>query len=115
MALLLSDENFRLPVMRVLRALGHDVVTVQDAGLDNQGLADSAILAEATAQNRIVLTHDRDYIYLHAASTSHAGIVFRKNDSDTVRLAQRIDDPLTANPNMAGQLIRVYRPARKAP
>jgi hypothetical protein len=32
MARLYSNENFPLPVVEKLRALGHDVLTVQEAG-----------------------------------------------------------------------------------
>lgn len=33
MARLLADENFRLPVVEALRALGHDILTAQGEGL----------------------------------------------------------------------------------
>jgi hypothetical protein len=32
MARLYSNENFPLPVVEALRALGHDVLTIQEAG-----------------------------------------------------------------------------------
>ncbi len=109
MASLLADEQFPLPVVRNLRARGHDIVTVQDAGLT--GTADPDVLAAATADGRAVLTHDRDYIRLHKRGAVHAGIVFASDDLDSDALAARIHDALVANPDLTGQLVRVYRPS----
>jgi hypothetical protein len=41
MARLYADENFPQPAVERLRALGHDVQTVQDAGKAQQKLPDS--------------------------------------------------------------------------
>jgi predicted nuclease of predicted toxin-antitoxin system len=56
MARLYADEDFPGPVVLVLRAFGHDVVTVQQAG--RRGTSDSQVLADATADGRAVLTHN---------------------------------------------------------
>ena len=40
MARLYSNENFPLPVVERLRALGHDVLTIQEAGKADQALPD---------------------------------------------------------------------------
>jgi len=58
MALLFADENFPLPAVRRLRALGHDVVTASEAGLANRSIPDDIILAFATRLGRAVLTLD---------------------------------------------------------
>jgi hypothetical protein len=49
MAKLFSDEDFSHPVVNELRLLGHDVVTAQEAGQANLGVADSAVLSFAIA------------------------------------------------------------------
>jgi hypothetical protein len=56
MAKLYSDEDFSYPVVNELRLLGHDVMTAQEAGQGNLGVADFAVLAFANAQDRAVLT-----------------------------------------------------------
>jgi predicted nuclease of predicted toxin-antitoxin system len=109
MARLLADENFKLPVVEALRALGHEVVTAQDEGLS--GRADAEVLAAATAAVRAVVTHDRDFLRLHRTNRPHAGIVWCTVDQDAGALAVRIDRALTATPALADQLVRVYRPA----
>src|SRR4051794_14175214 len=113
MARLLADEQFPLSVVRALRGLGHDVLTVQGAGLS--GAADPDVLTAATADGRAVLTHDRDYIRLHKRGAVHAGIVFASEDLNSAALAARIDAAIQANPDLTGQLIRVYRPSAPPP
>jgi predicted nuclease of predicted toxin-antitoxin system len=58
-AALYADEQFPRRVVEILRDLGHDVITVQEAG--NAGLPDEEVLAFATTQNRAVLTLNRRY------------------------------------------------------
>jgi predicted nuclease of predicted toxin-antitoxin system len=63
-AALYADEQFPLRVVEILRDLGHDVLTVQEAG--NAGLPDEEVIAFATSQNRAVLTlNRRHFIRLH--------------------------------------------------
>jgi hypothetical protein len=39
-----SNENFPLPVVEELRQLGHDVLTIQEAGQANQAMSDESVL-----------------------------------------------------------------------
>jgi hypothetical protein len=54
MARLYADEDFYFPVVLELRQLGHDVLTVQEAG--QSGGDDPAVLAFATKDGRAVVT-----------------------------------------------------------
>ena len=66
MARLYSNENFPLPVVLELRRLGHDVMTVQEAGKANQEIPDDEVLAFASVEGHAVLTiNRRDFIRLH--------------------------------------------------
>lgn len=40
-AFLYADEQFPLPVVKHLREMGYDVLTVQEAGKAGQGISDS--------------------------------------------------------------------------
>lgn len=112
MALLLADENFPFPVVTELRRLGHDVLTMHQAALANQQLADEAVLAFATSYNRAVLTLNRKhFVRLHNAGNQHAGIVVCTFDTDFLRQASRVDDVLRSCGVLEGQLLRVNRPA----
>ncbi len=59
MARFYSNENFPLPTVEKLRSLGHDVLTVQEAGQADQALPDAEVLAFATREGRAVLTLNR--------------------------------------------------------
>lgn len=55
-----------------LRAL--DVLTAQDAG--RCGLPDADQLQFATAEERVMVTYDPDYLALAASGVAHAGIAY---------------------------------------
>jgi predicted nuclease of predicted toxin-antitoxin system len=108
MAHLYADENFDRAVVERLRTLGHDVLTVQEAG--QQGGADPDVLAYATAHDRAVLTFNRrHFVRLHSRTAAHAGILVCTAD-DADALAARINQAIAAKPLLANQLIRIDLP-----
>jgi Domain of unknown function (DUF5615) len=110
MAGLYADEDFDLRVVLQLRTLGHDVLTVQEAGQGNQGIGDADVLAFAISQARALLTFNRrDFIRLHRWTGRHRGILVCTRDSDPSALASRIDREILACPSLQDQLIRIYR------
>ncbi len=54
MARLYSNDNFPQPAVEHLRALGHDVLTVQEAGAAGAAVPDEEVLRFATAQDHSV-------------------------------------------------------------
>lgn len=111
MARLYSDEDFSYPVVEELRRLGHEVLTVQEAGQGNAGVTDSAVLAFAIGQDRAVLTFNRrHFINLHRRVSSHRGIIVCTRDDDVVGLAFRIHQAVMNGPTLDNQLLRVNRP-----
>jgi len=60
-ARLYANENFPLPVVEVLRRLGHDVVTIQEVGRAEQAMTDVKVLEEAGSGRRAVLTLNRKH------------------------------------------------------
>jgi Domain of unknown function (DUF5615) len=105
-ARLYVDEGFPKAVAQRLRDLGHDVLTVQEAGQANQRIPDDQVLAFATIQERAVLTVNRGDLQ----NPDHAGIIVCTEDIDRARLATRIHSAITLVPTLVGQLIRVNRP-----
>ncbi len=109
-ARLYSNENFPLPVVIALRTLGHDVLTSFDAGNANDAIPDDDVLSFATANDRAVLTHNRqDFIRLHRHRPDHAGILVCTADTDFPALAARIHAELQNTDSLQGQLIRINR------
>ena len=107
------NENFPLPVVKLLRNFGHDVLTSLDAGNANQRIPDEDVLAFATSQNRVLLTlNRRDFIQLHRANSNHSGIIVCTEDVDFNEFANRIQAELLKNERLfENQLIRIYRSA----
>ncbi|MBE9009651.1 DUF5615 family PIN-like protein [Pseudanabaenaceae cyanobacterium LEGE 13415] len=111
MARLYADEQYPYPVVEFLRTLGHEVLTVQDAGKVNQKIHDSEVLAFATLEQRAILTQNRkDFFKLHRLQPDHAGIIACTNDRDWEALAQRIDAAIAQEESLQGKLIRIVRP-----
>jgi len=53
------DENIGRRGLDLIRASGHDVMTVRDQGL--QGVADEELFEVCTAEGRALITLDRDF------------------------------------------------------
>jgi predicted nuclease of predicted toxin-antitoxin system len=74
----LADENFPRPTVDFLRRLGHDVLWISS---DCPGLADRVLIERAEADDRLILTLDKDFWQLtlqrRAALTRSGVILFR--------------------------------------
>jgi hypothetical protein len=110
-ARLFADENFPFPVVEALRRVGHDVVTVADAGKARQALTDEEVLELATADQRAVVTLNRKhFVRLHRTDRGHAGIIVCSLDLDFDGQATRINQAIETQESLVGSLIRVNRP-----
>jgi hypothetical protein len=110
MARLCSNENFPLPAVEKLRALGHDVLTIQQAGYADQALPDKKVLDFAASEKRALLTLNRlHFIRLHRTNPDHHGIIVCKFDPDFNAQAERIHKAISAHASLERQLIRVNR------
>jgi predicted nuclease of predicted toxin-antitoxin system len=106
-----ADEQYPYPVVKCLRELGHDVLTVREAGKADRGIPDEEVLAFATENDRAVITQNRkDFIQLHRIQPHHAGIIVCTDDRNWDALAQRIHDAVVAEESLQGKLIRIVRP-----
>ena len=76
----LVDECVGPTVARWLRDAGNDVVSVYD---DARGTSDVSILAQACAQDRIIVTGDRDFgTMVFRERRAHRGVVLLRLDDD---------------------------------
>ena len=57
---LLTDENIHIQVAKELTDLGHDVLDIKLSHLE--GIKDTKIIRLASNQQRIIITHDIDYL-----------------------------------------------------
>ena len=110
MAHLYANENFPLPVVEELRRLGHDVLTIQDAGRAARAVPDDEVLAFAVREQRAVITLNRKhFVQLHRTRSDHAGIIVCTFDRDFAAQARRIDVATAVESGLSGKLIRVNR------
>ena len=113
MARLYTDEHFPLGVTKALRRLGHNVLTIQEAGYSDQRIPDNEVLAFATQHERAVITMNRrHFVVLHHRQPDHAGIIVCTQDTDIEGQALRVHRAVEAAGVLAGNLIRVNRPSR---
>jgi len=71
---ILADENVDTAHVRALADSGHDVVRVVDEPNLGESALDSAVIAEATRQDRVLLTEDSSD-FADPPAEGHAGIV----------------------------------------
>ncbi len=69
-----ADQHYPAPVIAGLLRRGIDIITAQ--GADLCGANDPDQLAFATAQDRVLITFDSDFLALHQSGTAHTGIVW---------------------------------------
>ena len=70
------DESTKNAIAIALRQRGIDVTTTQDANL--LSASDIEQLRYAYENNRVLVTHDNDFLRLHHQGTPHAGIAYCK-------------------------------------
>jgi hypothetical protein len=110
MARLYTNENFPFQVAEELRRLGHDVLTVQEAGNAGRAIPDPDVLAFSTQDRRALVTlNRRHFIRLHHEQPDHEGIIVCTFDPDFAGQAGRIHDSLEGQEPLAGKLLRVNR------
>jgi hypothetical protein len=68
------DQHIPAAVTNGLLRHGVNVLTAQDA--ERCGLPDADQLAFATAQHRVMVTFDPDFLALHQSGVSHGGIAW---------------------------------------
>jgi predicted nuclease of predicted toxin-antitoxin system len=76
------DEMCDPRIAVALRKRGIEITTASDALL--LGQTDEAHLNSARLENRVIVTHDSDFLRLHAQGHLHAGIVYSSPQSCTL-------------------------------
>ncbi len=56
---LFANENLFEPIIAYLSSLGHDVLSIRDAGLS--GITDDEVYQRACKENRVIVTMDKDF------------------------------------------------------
>lgn len=99
------DEHIPASIAAGLRRRGIDVTTCSEAGLI--AAEDSSQLSFAAAAGRVLVSHDTDFLRLHAEGVVHAGIAYCQQGAlpigELLRSLILIHDLLSAD-EMAGKV-----------
>jgi uncharacterized transporter YbjL len=94
-----------------LRALGYDVLTVQQyqgTSRPGKGISDEMIVDIAIERRRIVVTENANHFErLHQLKPDHKGIIICKATSEWTKMAKEIDRRIKEAGVLLGQLIQV--------
>ncbi len=105
---LLTDENIAKSLVKVLREKGYDVKDIKEENLF--GISDIEIINKAKEEDRVILTHDKDFAnLLNYPMQSHKGVVLirYKNQSPSYVIARVIPLLGTIKNKLKGSLIIV--------
>jgi predicted nuclease of predicted toxin-antitoxin system len=76
-----ADESCAGPVIRALRAAGHDVIAIAES---SRGTPDERVMERAFDQGRVLITEDADFGELvYARGRPSAGVILVKFDRRT--------------------------------
>jgi predicted nuclease of predicted toxin-antitoxin system len=88
--LLVDEDSQAKTLVRLLGEAGHDVLTVDAAGLNS--MADHQVLRRAIQDGRALLTRNcGDFLALHADSPDHHGILAVYQDADPAKNMRYVD------------------------
>ena len=76
------DEQVDRAIAQALKRRGIDVTTTPEAGL--LGAGDEEQLAFAISQERVIFTHDDDFLTIHQRGLDHYGIVYCHQHSRSI-------------------------------
>ncbi|MFW5666065.1 MAG: DUF5615 family PIN-like protein [Coleofasciculus sp.] len=76
------DEQVDRAIAQALKQRGVDVTTTPEVGL--LGATDEEQLAFAISQQRVIFTHDEDFLILHQQGVEHYGITYCHQNSRSI-------------------------------
>ncbi|MGA3017648.1 MAG: DUF5615 family PIN-like protein [Bryobacteraceae bacterium] len=105
----LADENFPRPALEALRKAGWDVVSIAE---ECPGVPDEDVAALCAAQERILLTFDKDFgeLIFHRGLPAGSGVVLFRITPDSPEEAAEVAVALVqSQPDLAGWFCAVTR------
>lgn len=99
---IIANENIAANVLAELRARGHDVVSVKES---MRGAKDPQVLSRGQAEQRVLITHDKDFgeLAFRFGLPAECGVVLFRLSGDTPEAdKQRIVDVLEGFEDWSG-------------
>jgi len=97
-----ANENISGDCVRRLRDLGHDVLWIREAA---PGSSDIDVLARAMAEDRLLVTFDKDFgalVFNLGIKASHGIVLFRISQPSSLVVAERVASILASRDDWAG-------------
>jgi predicted nuclease of predicted toxin-antitoxin system len=104
---LCANENVPEDCVCRLPQNGHDVLWIRETAPAN---TDTAVLARAFAEDRLLITFDKDFgelVFLRGARASHGVILFRISQTSAESVATRVTGALALRDDWAGHFMRL--------
>ena len=99
---LLANENVSATVIHTLRQRGHDVLSAKES---MRGKSDSAVLQRARQEERLVVTHDKDFgeLAFRNCLPAECGILlFRLSGADPASDSRRVLEAIESRQDWTG-------------
>ncbi len=99
---LCANENLPEDCVLRLRQDGHDVLWIREAA---PGIPDDAVLARTTAEERLLVTFDKDFgelVFRRGANASRGVVLFRVPQPSAAAVAERVAAALASRDDWAG-------------
>jgi predicted nuclease of predicted toxin-antitoxin system len=99
-----ANENIPKDCVIGLRGQGHDVLWIREVA---PGSPDNGVLARAQAENRLLITFDKDFgalVFQLGVNASHGIILFRISQPSARAVAERVAAILASRNDWAGHL-----------
>jgi len=99
---LCANENISGDCVSKLRHAGHDVLWIRESA---PGSSDSAVLARAYEETRVLITFDKDFgqlVFQRGAKAAHGVILFRISQSSSAIVAERVAAILASREDWTG-------------
>ena len=110
--LFLADESCDACMVRILRAVGHDVMAVARA---HQGASDTDVIDLAVGTSRILITEDKDFGQLvYASGHGHSGVILLRYPFQLRHhIAQSLSALVRDRGDALAQTVRTILPAER--
>ena len=99
---LCANENVPGDCVARLRQAGHDVLWIRES---SPGSQDSAVLAQAQTEGRLLITFDKDFgdlVFRQGAEASHGVVLFRIPQPSSAVVAERVTHILASRDDWDG-------------
>ncbi len=99
---ILANENVASEAIEQLRESGHDVAWVRT---DSPGAVDAEVLRRAVAEERLLITFDKDFgqlVFSRGRAAAHGVVLFRITTPSPNVVAQKVSHALASRSDWAG-------------